>query len=189
MRPTAALRDETRDWIEKGEKDELHKRYKCRNRDPWYSINVGRCPDAFFRYMSSRAPTIVLNTAGVRTTNTIHNLSWRQDRSDSRAYAVASCTSLFSLGCEILGHTYGGGVLKLEPRAVAKLPVPICKVDPQVFADVNQALVNANFERARLVADEAVLSSGLGFSAERISRLRAASDRLTEHRRLWEGLR
>ena len=189
VRPTAALRGETKDWIENGERDGLHKRYKCRHRDPWYSINAGRCPDAFLRYMSSSAPAIVLNTAGVRTTNTIHNLSWRQDGSDSKAYAVGSCTSLFSLGCEILGHAYGGGVLKLEPRAVAELPVPICEVDPQVFADVNVALVNANLERARSIADEGVLSSGLGFSAERISRLRAASDRLTEHRRLWEDLR
>ena len=189
VRSDAALRGETKNWIKDGERDGLHQRYKCRRRDPWYSINAGRCPDAFLRYMSSHAPAIVLNMAEVRTTNSIHNLWWRRDWSDARAYAVASCTSLFTLGSEILGHAYGGGVLKLEPRAVAKLPVPICKIDPQVFEDVNTALGDGGVDRARPIADEAILGSGLGFSPGRISRLRAAGDRLTEHRRLWEDLR
>ena len=189
VRPDGALRGETRSWIEDGERDGLHQRYKCRLRDPWYSISAGRRPDAFLRYMSSRAPAIVLNPAGSRTTNSIHNLWWRRDWSDSRAHAVASCTSLFTLGCEIFGHAYGGGVLKLEPRAVAELPVPVCKIDPQVFADVNTALSDEDLDCARSIADEAILGSGLGFSVGRISRLRAASDRLTEHRRLWEDLR
>ena len=189
VRPNVALHGGTRNWVEDGERDGLHQRYKCRLRDPWYSINAGRPPDAFLRYMSSRAPAIVLNPAGSLTTNSIHNLWWRPDWSESRAYAVASCTSLFTLGCEILGHGYGGGVLKLEPRAVAELPVPVCKIEPQVFADVNTALSDEDLERARSIADEAVLNSGLGFSVGRISRLRGASNRLMEHRRLWEDLR
>ena len=187
--PDAALRGETRSWIEHGETDGLHQRYKCRLRDPWYSIDAGRRPDAFLRYMSSRTPTIVLNQADSRTTNSIHNLWWRTDWSDSRAYAVASCTSLFALGCEIFGHAYGGGVLKLEPKAVAELPVPVCEVDPRVFVDVNAALSNGDLGRARSIADKAILNSGLGFSGGRIARLRAATDRLAKHRRLWEDLR
>ena len=189
VRPNVALHGGTKNWIEDGERDGLHQRYKCRLRDPWYSINTGRPPDAFLRYMSSRAPAIVLNPAGSRTTNSIHNLWWRPDWSESRAYAVASCTSLFTLGCEILGHGYGGGVLKPKPKAVAELPVPVCNIDPQVFEDVNEALSDDDLERARSIADAAVLNSGLGFSVGRISRLRAASDRLMEYRRLCEALR
>lgn len=188
-RPDAPVRGEAKTWIETGERGRLHQRYKCQSRDPWYSIKAGRRPDAFLRYMGSGTPSIVLNQAGSRTTNAIHNLWWQTDEQDARAYAVASCTSLFALGCEVFGHAYGGGVLKLEPRAVAQLPVAACKIDVQVFAEVNAALGDENLDRARSIADEAILGSGLGFSAQRIARLRTASDRLTEHRRLWEDLR
>ena len=189
VRPDTALRGETKNWIDDGKGDELDQRYKCRLRDPWYSIDPGRCPDAFLRYMTSRTPTIVLNHADSRTTNSIHNLWWRSGYSDPKAYAVASCTSLFALGCEIFGHAYGGGVLKLEPKAVAELPVPVCEIDHPVFAEVNAALSHDALERARSIADEAILISGLGFSVTRVARLRAASNRLAEHRRLWEDLR
>ena len=139
--------------------------------------------------MTSRPPAIVLNHTGSRTTNSIHNLWWLPGYSDPRAYAVASCTSLFALACEIFGHAYGGGVLKLEPRAVAELPVPVCEVDHHVFAQVEEALRGNTLDLARSIADEAILISGLGLSDTRVARLRAASDRLVAHRRLWENLR
>lgn len=187
--PDSNPRGETRHWIDGGKTDGLDQRYKCRLRTPWYSIDPGQPPHAFLRYMTSRAPAIVLNHTDSRTTNSIHNLWWFPGYSDPRAYAVASFTSLFAVACEIFGHAYGGGVLKLEPRSVAELPIPVCEVDHHIFAQVEEALRSNAPDRARSIADQAILISGLGLSATSVARLRAASNRLAAHRRLWEDLR
>ena len=38
--------------------------------------------------------------------------------------ALAAANSVTALGAELVGRSYGGGLLKLEPREAARLPVP-----------------------------------------------------------------
>ncbi len=35
------------------------------------------------------------------------------------------CSPLAELGAEIEGHPLGGGMLKLEPREAARIPIPV----------------------------------------------------------------
>lgn len=102
---------------------EARQGYKCRNRDPWYSVPDVQIPDFFLSYMSGREPGLVRNAAGCTCTNSVHSVRLRQKGAASRL--VSAWESPFvKLSCEIEGHPLGGGMLKLEPREAAQIVLP-----------------------------------------------------------------
>jgi hypothetical protein len=116
-----------RDYLATEEANTARSSYKCRNRDPWYVVPDVSVPDAFLSVMSGKRPLLVTNDAGCVCTNSLHAVRYR--RKESRAALEAGWSSpLAQLGAEIQGHPLGGGVLKLEPREVARVPIPVGKL-------------------------------------------------------------
>jgi adenine-specific DNA-methyltransferase len=83
-------------------------------------------PDLFFTYMSHRYPRLVANEADVTFVNSMHGVRLRASapRIAQHALPLLALNSVTMLGAEVLGRSYGGGVLKMEPREAAGLPVP-----------------------------------------------------------------
>ena len=111
---------------EAGQKARL--RYKCRVREPWYSVPQVRKPDLFLSYLSSDTPRLVENRAGCACTNAVHAVHLRggqllRDHPTPAGLQRRWNTSLTALSCEIEGHPLGGGVLKLEPREALRVLV------------------------------------------------------------------
>ena len=103
--------------IEEGEHAGVHARYKCRIRDPWWALpsaQVRDPPALFLTYMSGAFPRLVSNEAGALSTNSVHGVR-PYNGADPRALAAGFYTSLTMLSAELVGRSYGGGVLKLEP--------------------------------------------------------------------------
>jgi adenine-specific DNA-methyltransferase len=97
--------------------------YKCRMRDPWYSVPDVKIPDFFLSYMSGREPSLVRNDANCTCTNSVHSV--RIKKSIAETFCLESWGSPFvKLSCEIEGHPLGGGMLKLEPREAAQILLP-----------------------------------------------------------------
>ena len=180
--PTAPAPAQLREWIAEGEGLGLHRRLYCRRRDPWFAITDDRRPDAFLRYMGQAPPRIVLNDAAALSTNAIHRLWWTDRRISPAAVAVVSCTSLFALGCERMGRSYGGGVLKIEPSAACSLPVPIVPAAEAALATID-ALLRANRScEARALANRVVLLDGLGLDTATVESLEHACQALARRR-------
>jgi adenine-specific DNA-methyltransferase len=101
---------------------EARESYKCRSRDPWYSVPDVAVPDAFLSYMSGRGPAFVENSAGCVGTNSVHvvRLTGKVKR---RQLARSWSSPLTELSCEVEGHPLGGGMLKVEPREAARVLV------------------------------------------------------------------
>jgi len=110
-------------YLNEGILEELHTRYKCRIREPWYSVpsvyktEIGmlkRCHDA---------PRLILNEFGAYTTDTAYRI--RSSSLSSLNLVYAFINPLSSLCAEIEGRHYGGGVLELVPSEIEELLIPI----------------------------------------------------------------
>ena len=97
--------------------------YKCRMREPWYSVPDVHVPDFFLTYMSGRMPHLVRNAAGATCTNAVHSIRAR-DKNAVRQLAKYWDTPFLRLSCELEGHPLGGGMLKLEPREATQILFP-----------------------------------------------------------------
>jgi adenine-specific DNA methylase len=97
--------------------------YKCRVRDPWYSVPDVQVPNFFLSYMSGRQPSLVSNEANCTCTNSVHSVRLRKNVSP--AALLSSWDSDFvRLSAELEGHPLGGGMLKLEPREATQIVIP-----------------------------------------------------------------
>jgi len=101
---------------------EARQAYKCRVRDPWYSVPDVQVPDFFLSYMSGLEPSLVRNDAGCTCTNSVHSVRLRPGVDTSTIHAWDSAFS--RLSCELEGHPLGGGMLKLEPREAGQVALP-----------------------------------------------------------------
>lgn len=123
--PQEPLTRAERAYVRKGEELGYAERYKCRVRSPWYRVPGVATPDAFLTYMSDVVPRLCLNQAGVTSSNTLLAIRLPGVPASLRkAFVAAFYNSATLLSCERVGRSYGGGVLKLEPREADRLLVP-----------------------------------------------------------------
>jgi hypothetical protein len=174
-------------YIDRGRREGISKRFKCRSRRPWYHVSDAWVPDAYLHYMSSSLPHIVLNYSNCTCTNAIHRLTWKKSMSlgEKHALSVASISSLAQLSCELVGRSYGGGVLKLEPSSASKilLPVPSAsKVVSDAFCLIDSMLRKGKRSRANALADEITLEGFMGIGIDRVLEIREAWQALAAHR-------
>lgn len=170
--------------IAAGEDEELHLRYHCAKREPWYAQEDTEAPDIFLPYMGSDPPRLVLNEARATCTNAIHRV-WMLDESAEALHALvaASWTTLYRLSAELVGRSYGGGVLKLEPSGAMALRIALPSRTALSLQEVEEAIARGEQEEAQALADQRLLVEGLGISNNELKLLRIAADRLREQRK------
>ena len=152
-------------WIDEARTDGLHKRYHCMRRFPWYLLPEPERPDAFLPYMGTAPPRLVVNSAASASTNAVHGVRWRS-RSTGRRAVLSSWTTLYGLGVELLGRTYGSGVLKIEPSAALSLPIVRLK-SSKGLSQVDAAARHTGRNSAVALADVIVLVDHLRTLRER----------------------
>jgi adenine-specific DNA-methyltransferase len=124
------LRDElhrlpksVRQYLDSDAGKEARGAYKCRSRNPWYTVPDVKVPDGFINCMSGGDVLLVRNTARCVATNSLHVVTMkpRFDFSDAQN-GFKNCLS--QLSREVEGHSLGGGMLKLEPREAQSILIP-----------------------------------------------------------------
>ena len=111
------------EYLESDRGRQVRKGYKCRMRNPWYSVPDVRVPDFFLTCMSGRTPNLVRNRAAATCTNAVHGVHLRDGKAVRRIVGGWD-TPFVRLSCELEGHPLGGGVLKLEPREAGRIVLP-----------------------------------------------------------------
>lgn len=182
------LPDGLRRYLAHGQSQGVHQAYKCRVREPWYSVPQVYPPDAFLTYMSGNYPRLVANDARAVAPNSLHVLRLRSTQGRAGNLAGLWQTSLTRLSAEIEGHAMGGGMLKLEPGEAEKVVLAAPSLPPESLEALSQeldSLVRAGrIEAAQNLADEVVLVQGLRLTRAEIGLLRSATKALQERRHL-----
>lgn len=136
--PSKTPADATLRYVEFGHATGVDQAYKCRVRTPWWRVPVLAAPDLFLTCMNADTARLTTNSAGVRHLNSVHGVYLREELRDigREVLPVASLNSMTLLSAEIVGRSYGGGILKIEPREADRWLMP----SPAVLARHRQAL-------------------------------------------------
>ena len=119
------------EYIELGEKQRLHTRYKCRVREPWYAVPSVYATDVCMLKRAHDTPRLILNRMSAYTTDTAYRITTGELPPENLVYCFLN--ALTALSVELEGRHYGGGVLELVPSEIEKLLVPVpTRLRPQV---------------------------------------------------------
>jgi hypothetical protein len=176
-------------YLRQGRRAGFTDRFKCRTRSPWYLVPGIRTPHAFLSYMSHRSPRVVLNQAGVTSTNLVHQVRFlRPADARNRASVAALHSSPCLLSFEVEGRSYGGGVLKLETREAERVQLP--RLTPRLirslsdaFGKVDDLVRGGQHDLAAAVVDDRLLAHGL-LGRELLTATRLGLQQLRDRRAL-----
>jgi adenine-specific DNA methylase len=168
--------------IDAGEAAGVHRGYKCSIRKPWWTTPSLWVPDLFVLRQIHRAPRLTVNAAGATSTDTVHRVRLAPGV-DPAALAAVFHNSVTFAFAEIMGRSYGGGILELEPAEAERLPIPPPgRAGAELACDVDLLLKANEIDKALDVVDRHVLIDGLGLSGEVVAECRAAWISLRDRR-------
>lgn len=170
------LPEPVKDYILLGENQNIHKRYKCRIREPWYSVPSVYSTSLGMLKRSHDFPRLVFNKAQAYTTDTTYRVRYKKF---NEATLVGSfINSLTALSAEIEGRHYGGGVLELVPSEIRKLLVPIQRFDQKELYKLNSLVQSGISSEELLSQQDRKILSPLGFDRKETTMLFDAWSRL-----------
>jgi len=162
--PAGALR-----YIEMGEEEGLHRRYKCRIREPWFTVPSAFTSSIGMLKRSHDYPRLVLNTAGAYTTDTAYRIEPKTLTAPHLVWAFVN--SLTALTAELEGRHYGGGVLELVPSEIKKLLVPLPAFEGPELLRLEQACRAGTSPGELFALQNPHVLGGIGLSAHEIDSL------------------
>jgi len=184
------------EYIQYGQEIGVSRTRKCRDRQPWYVVPHIFVPPAFMPCMSAAWPRLVVNQSQYTCTNNIIKVLWKEERpaDDWLRLALGTLSTLSQLSAELVGRSYGGGVLKLEPKELARLAVPLIPAEAinELARKVDSLLRQNKLSEATDAVDSVLLASDIELTTAKLERLRAARNwlflRRRQHRQDAEGI-
>lgn len=177
-------------YIRAGMRTDVHNAYKCRTRKVWYRPPVTAAADLFLTYMNADTVRLTSNESGARHLNSVHGVYLNEEDRDigRELLPLASLNSLTLLHAELIGRSYGGGILKMEPREADRwlLPSPDtvlrCRTALRALrSGVETSLASGDLLSAVDLVD-AVLGEELGLQPDKLALVRQARDLLATRR-------
>jgi adenine-specific DNA methylase len=118
-----AMKDKSvRAYVELGEQQKLHTRFKCRVRSPWYTVPSVYSTEIGMLKRCHHIPRLILNKVGAYTTDTAYRI---RSKFSADVLVASFLNPLTALSAELEGRHYGGGVLELVPSEIEKLLIPL----------------------------------------------------------------
>jgi len=130
----ALLPDRAQNYILEGKKLGLHLRFKCKNRENWFEVNMVKPQAGFIFKRSHSYPRLVINKAVILTTDSAYGITPHEDYS-IEDLCFSFYNSLTLLFAELDGRFYGGGVLELTPKEFRGLPLVFKKPSKKEFSE------------------------------------------------------
>jgi hypothetical protein len=117
--------DELKRYLQKGETLGLPKRPLISQRKPWYKTESRLAPPFLFAYLGRRNVRFIRNTAGIIPLTSFLCLYPRanEEKYIERLWCILGHPDTVA-NLAMIGKSYGDGAIKVEPRALEKLPIP-----------------------------------------------------------------
>jgi len=170
-----------REYIAYGEEMGFHSGYKCRIRKNWFITPSLWSPDAFVLRQVGDYPKLILNETNASSTDTIHRVRFKT-KIKPENIALSYLNSLTFAFSEILGRSYGGGVLTFEPTEIEEIPLPLLSQHKIDFKKVDALIRQRKIEEALDIVDEELLIKQLNFSESEVQVLRGIWKKLANRR-------
>jgi adenine-specific DNA-methyltransferase len=168
-------------YVSSGEKAKINTGFKCRIRKNWYKVPSVWVPDAFLLRQIHGYPKLILNQAQATSTDTIHRVRLKNGTKPADI-ATAFLNSLTFAFSEVMGRSYGGGVLELEPNEAERLPIPLRGADKLEIQELHALLLQDDINAVLDITDRVLLIEGLGLSGKDARSLRVIWAKLRDRR-------
>jgi adenine-specific DNA methylase len=157
-----------RSYIEYGESIGINNGYKTGIRDDWFVIPSIKLSDALFLRRNNLFPRLILNQAEAYTTDTMHRV-FIKEKTNKNAFVSSFYNSLSLAFSEIVGRSYGGGVLELMPSEAEKILFPY-RLENEILLSMIDEMMR---KRKRIdeilnITNEVILKEGFGFAEKEI---------------------
>ena len=167
------------DYINAGENDNLHTRYKCRVRKPWFKVPSVYSTSVGMLKRAHNMPRLIYNEMEAYTTDTAYRI--RTNKIDAKKIVYCFVNSLTALSSELEGRFYGGGVLELVPSEIERLLIPVPIETKTAIGKLDNLIRTSNAVDTLESQDRNVLG-GLGLTSSDILTLHNAWNRLRQRR-------
>ncbi len=170
-------------YLKKGKQLNLHKRYKCKLRENWYSVPSVWKSEGFFTKRADFFPKMVVNKADVIVTDAFYRIRMIE-KNKIKDLVFSFYNSLSLIFAELEGRYYGGGVLELTPNEFKNLSVPYCRdISESDFIKLDTLLrKKSSIFDILNYTDELILKEKFKLSNEEILKLREIYLKLLKRR-------
>ncbi|MGN6604510.1 MAG: Eco57I restriction-modification methylase domain-containing protein [Ginsengibacter sp.] len=175
------LPKECKRYILHGEKQDYHTGYKCRIRKRWYITPSIWSPDAFVLRQVGDYPKVIINNTDASSTDTIHRVRFKKPVRPT-LLALSFLNSLTFAFSEILGRSYGGGVLTFEPTEIEEIPLPLLEKDIIDFEQIDSLIRKRRIEEVLNIIDEELLIKQMKMDRKEVNMLREIWKKLSGRR-------
>ncbi len=157
-----------KDYLNYGESIGINKGYKTGIRDDWFVIPSIKLSDALFIRRNNLYPRLILNEANAYTTDTMHRVFMKKD-TDKNAFIASFYNSLSLAFSEIVGRSYGGGVLELMPSEAEKILLPYQTDNADLLATIDKMMRDKkSIDEILKITNKQILKDGYGFTDKEI---------------------
>mgnify|MGYP002652569729 CR=1 FL=1 len=176
---TAKIDAAARAYIRRGESEDLHKRYKCRVRSPWYTVPSVYSTEIGMLKRSHDTPRLIINKIGAYTTDTAYRIRARNVVAEKLVSNFIN--PLTALSAELEGRHYGGGVLELIPSEIERLTIPLPEKAAVDLVDLDKAIRSLPTQQVLARQGKTILGA-LGLSATKQEQVLDGWRRLRDRR-------
>ncbi len=164
-------------WI----KEWINNRYKCGTYKPnWYNIPSIWWTKLIFFKRSHIVPKLIYNPHGFNVTDSGYRITIESKKYKEFQYCFYNSFTL--LMTELLGRTYGWGVLEVTPNEFKKLPIPFFDNIPEERLSVFSKKKLSDIEDILIENDEYLLGDRLKLSEKNIKMIHEIRKKLLSKR-------
>lgn len=113
-------------YLQAGIEARINQRYKSLLRNRWYDIPCIWNSEGFFFKRANIYPKIIVNKCNAYVTDSAYRIKMKENY-EIENFVFSFYNSFTLLMCELMGRSYGGGVLELTPNEFKSLPIPYYK--------------------------------------------------------------